>query len=60
MNNRTTVELYRQTLRERLQIAEKTRSPSITLMTSEVQVLHDILKDHIKLMREVENDKRRN
>lgn len=52
MNNRTTIELYRQTLKERLQIAEKTRSPSITLMTSEVQVLHEILKDHIKLMKE--------
>lgn len=51
--NRTKVEIYRQSLQERLRIAEQTKSPSITFMTSEVEQLHEMLKDYIKMMRKV-------
>lgn len=48
MVDKTKVELYEQTLAERLRIAEKTRASSINLMTSEVEVVHEIINDYLK------------
>lgn len=54
MNKRTTAELYKQMLGVKVKEAERNRSPSISLMTSEGEVLNELIKDYIRLLRKVE------